>query len=209
MGVNLHSYERIDKGVKKGSTINQDKPRRSRAFVSMRRGEEGQVEAIPPDLNPHEVLQKYLSEQTTSQIAKSYGIKRKSLVAWLRTTVPNEWKQVQITRAFIRKDDAESDLEDGMVEGTLDPLSLACARELLKAGQWDLERLDSGNYGQKQEVTHKVDVVNLEEALAVSMNAIMQKLVHTGVMSNPTPNVINDLPEPVDVQALPGPIEPK
>lgn len=175
----------------------------------MRRGEEGQVEAIPPDLNPHEVLQKYLSEQTTSQIAKSYGIKRKSLVAWLRTTVPNEWKQVQITRAFIRKDDAESDLEDGMVEGTLDPLSLACARELLKAGQWDLERLDSGNYGQKQEVTHKVDVVNLEEALAVSMNAIMQKLVHTGVMSNPTPNVINDLPEPVDVQALPGPIEPK
>ena len=197
MGVNLHSYERIDKGVKKGTTINQDKPRRSQT-TEMLSG------IIPAELKPETVLERYLTESTTSQIAKEYGVSRKTLVRWLYATAPQAWKQVQIIRALCRKDDA-----DEGIEGASDSLSLARAREMLKSGQWDLERLDAGNYGQKQEVTHKVDVVNLEEALAVSMNAIMQKLVHTGVMSNPTPNVINDLPEPVDISVLPVDKDPK
>lgn len=139
-----NKYQRIDKGIK-----------RSRRSVPRRRSPEtGQVQAIPPDLNPKTVLEAYLTEQTTSKIAESFGVTRKSLVAWLRDVCPNEWKQVQIIRALARKEDADEGLETAS-----DPLSLARAREMLRSGQWDLERLDSANYGQKQEVTHKVEPV--------------------------------------------------
>ena len=106
---------------------------------------------IPPDLDPKAVIEQYLTEATTSHIARKYGISRKAMVKWLRETVPAEWKQAQIVRAFCRKDDADESLE-----AAADPLSLARARELLRSGQWDLERLDAANYGPKQEITHQV-----------------------------------------------------
>lgn len=109
------------------------------------------MQAIPPNLAPQEVLDRYLTEQTTSQIAASYGVARKSMVAWLRETCPEEWKNVQVIRALLKKEDA-----DEALEAAADALSLARARELLRSGQWDLERLDSRNYGQKQEVTMTV-----------------------------------------------------
>jgi cob(I)alamin adenosyltransferase len=37
-----------------------------------------------------------------------------------------------------------------------DPLTLARAREQLRSAQWELERLFSRLYGQKQEITHNV-----------------------------------------------------
>lgn len=109
----------------------------------MRRNEEGQVEAIPPTLDPDQVLEQYLNAQTTSHIAKALGIKRKSLVRWLREVRPDKWKQVQIIRALIRKEDA-----DEGAEGARDALSLARARDMLRSAQFDLERLDHASYGQ-------------------------------------------------------------
>jgi hypothetical protein len=103
----------------------------------MRRSEEGQVEAIPADLDPHEVLAQYLSENTTSQIAKSYGIRRKSLVAWLRKTLPSEWREVQLNRAHDRKDVGNEGLD-----GARDSLSLARAREQIRSAHLDLAALD-------------------------------------------------------------------
>jgi transposase-like protein len=137
--MNEHHYQRIDKGI-----------RRTRKSVPRRRDPEtNALQAIPEGLQASEVLNRYLSDATTSEIAREYGVSRKSLTAWLRQTAPEAWKQALIIRAHSRKDDA-----DEQIERAEDPLSLARAREMLKSGQWDLERLDAANYAQKQEVAH-------------------------------------------------------
>jgi len=140
----LRENTRIDKGVKRG-------PRKRYQHTPMRRNEEGLVEAIPPDLDHEEILKRYLATPKTSQIARDLGVRRHSLVAWLRSKDPEKWKAVQVIRAITRKEDSEEGLEDAN-----DALALARARELLRSAQWDLERLDASNYGQKQEITHNI-----------------------------------------------------
>lgn len=140
---NSEAHVRIDKGIKRGPQNRLSTPHRRDPVT-------GEVQAIPPDLDPNEVLNRYLSEETTSSIAKSYGISRKSMVAWLRQVVPNEWKRVQQARAFCRKEDG-----DEGIEGACDALGLARAREMLRSGQWELERIDD-DYRQKQELTVEI-----------------------------------------------------
>jgi hypothetical protein len=133
---------RIDKGIKRG-------PKNKRLSVPRRRNPEtGTVQGIPADLNPKVVLEEYLEAQTTSQIAKKYGVKRKTLVQWLRAAMPNEWKQVQLVRAEIRKEDGND-----QIEVARDALALARAREMIKSAQWDLERMDATTYGLQTKVT--------------------------------------------------------
>ena len=138
-------HVRIDEGVKRG-------PRHRKPSPLRRDPETGAVQAIPQDLDPQYVLDLYLQAPTTSTVARTLGLRRSSLTLWLRERCPEDWKNVQIARALIRKEDADEDLSDP--ERTPDALSLARAREMLKSGQWDLERLDSSNYGPKQEITH-------------------------------------------------------
>ena len=135
------SHIRIDEGVKRG-------PKNQRTSVPRRRDPvTGQVQAIPPGLDPKDVLQRYMTEQTTSQIAASYGVTRKSLVAWLRQTAPHEWKAVQLIRAHDRKE-----IGNEQLEGAEDALSLARAREMLRSAQWELQAIDP-DYQPKQHVT--------------------------------------------------------
>ena len=142
------SHIRIDEGIKRGpkaAKTRQDRIRRSP------KPDLGSW-VIPEGLTPQRVLERYWTEESTSQIAGQYGLSRKALVRWLREQCPEEWKQVQVVRALCRKDDGD----DGL-EVACDALSLARAREQLKSAQWDLERLDSKNYGVKQEVTVKTE----------------------------------------------------
>lgn len=134
------AHRRIDEGVKRGPRRRQSMPDNHPDLGTWK---------IPANLDPHAVIDRYLSEATTSQIALSYNVSRKALVKWLRETVPEEWKQVQVLRALILKDDSVEGLQNAK-----DALSLARARELLRSGQWDLERLDAATFGPKQEVTH-------------------------------------------------------
>jgi len=46
---------------------------------------------IPAGLDPHEVIQRYLTEPTTAHIARQYGVSRKALVKWIRQQLPIEW----------------------------------------------------------------------------------------------------------------------
>lgn len=138
------AHVRIDEGIKRG-------PRNKRKSVPRRRDPvTNAVVGIPPNLDAKEVLDRYLTEATTSQIAAHYGVSRKTLVAWLREVEPIAWKKVQVARALIRKEQGDEE-----IEGAQDALSLARAREMLKSGQWDLERLDAANYAQKQEIKHE------------------------------------------------------
>lgn len=144
---------RIDEGVRRGPKKTPDPNRTSagipRMGVARRRDTQGKVQAIPPDLDPKEVLARYLTEETTSQIAQSYGVSRKSMTAWLRDVAKDDWKRVQIIRAHEMKDKGNDGLEEAR-----DPLSLARAREIVRSAQWELKALDD-DYKDPQ---HQINV---------------------------------------------------
>ena len=151
-------HTRIDEGIKRG-------PKQQRISVIRRRDpDSGQVQAIPPDLDPNEVLRLYFTEETTSNIAKKFGVRRKSLVAWLRQVAPEQWKAVQLVRAHDRKEQGNEQLEDAN-----DALSLARAREIVRSAQWELQALDE-DYRPRQAISvetqplNKVDVELLGSA---------------------------------------------
>ena len=138
----MPEHIRIDEGVKRG-------PRKPRNSILRRDPVNGQAMAvIPHDLLPATVLDRYLSDERTADIAASYGVKRSRLNQWLLEHAEEHWRKAQVARAVTAMENAKDTLE---VAG--DPLTLARARELLRAAQWELERLFSRLYGQKQEVT--------------------------------------------------------
>jgi len=145
-----HTHTRIDQGVTRGA-------RNQHNTQPIKAPEDTGVWHVPPGVDPDEVIQRYMSEATTAQIAKSYGCTRKALTRWLRQQRPDAWRAAQALRALCLKEDSEDALM-----GACDALSLARARELLRAGQWDLERLDA-DYRPKQEVTTVVQpVLNIQ-----------------------------------------------
>ena len=160
--MDLEVSKRIDKGIKRGPR-NAHKPARY-----TRRPDLGSW-AIPKDLNAKEVLEQFLTETTTSHIAQKYGISRKALVSWLREVEPKAWKEAQVLRALCRKEDADDNMESAC-----DAFSLARAREMLRSGQWDLERLDSANYGQKTQIEVKDQPLNaVEQGLLASAQELL------------------------------------
>lgn len=101
-------------------------------------------------VSPKTVIERYLAGERTEDIAKTYGVTRQGLGWYLRKHAEEDWKEAQVILAIERKDKAEEGLDSAS-----DVLSLARAREQLKAAQWDLERVYHRIYGQKQELTGK------------------------------------------------------
>jgi hypothetical protein len=99
------------------------------------------------NLDPKIVLERYLAEESTSDIAQSLGVTRSGLNYWLLRTAEEEWKNAQVIRAIKRKQDAEEEMDTAS-----DAFTLARARERLKAAQWDLERVCRRIYGTDQPV---------------------------------------------------------
>ena len=160
------AHLRIDEGVKRG-------PRQYRLHQPKRR--DTARTTIPEDLDPNEVLERYLTDQTTSQIATSYGVSRKTLVRWLIAKAPLQWRQVQLVRAHARKLDA-----DEGIEGASDALSLARAREMLRSGQFDLQALDP-DYQPKQQVMMEVNHhVTVELALSEQAGKLLDRIRQPG-----------------------------
>jgi hypothetical protein len=108
-------------------------------------------------VDPKDVIDRVLAEESTKAIAASLGVTRSALNQWLLTHAEQDWKVAQIVRAHKRKDEAEDELD-----GAQDPLSLARARERLRAAQWDLERVCRRIYGQ--------DVAQIAQAVQININ---------------------------------------
>jgi DNA-binding transcriptional regulator YdaS (Cro superfamily) len=119
-------------------------------------------------VDPKDVLDRVLSEESTKEIAASLGVTRSALNQWLLINAETEWKAAQYIRAAKRKDEAEEELETAP-----DALSLARAREKLRAAQWDLERVCRRIYGQDAPpasaavqinigIRHKTDTVDAQ-----------------------------------------------
>ena len=109
------------------------------------------------DQDPKTILARYLSDESTKDIAKCFGVTRQALGQYLLKHAETEWKEAQVARAISRKEQAEDDL-DGIasrIEGADREererlgLTLSLARERLKAAQWDLERVCRRIYGQE------------------------------------------------------------
>jgi len=108
-------------------------------------------QAIPADTDPESILQEYLSHGSSRLIAERLGVARSTLSAWLRAQLPEEWRRAQLALALARKE-----MGDEGIEGSIDAFGLARARELLRSGQWDLERLDRATYGSQPSVSVSV-----------------------------------------------------
>jgi hypothetical protein len=111
------------------------------------RDELGRNQPVLKDLDPSEVLSRYLADERSADIAASYGVTRSALNQWLLKTCEDEWKEAQVARAITRKEAAEDALEQAP-----DPLALAKARELLKSAQWELERVCRRIYGEERNI---------------------------------------------------------
>ena len=95
------------------------------------------------NISPKDVLERYLAEEKTADIAKSYGVTFAGLSHWLIENAEGEWKSAQIVLALKRKMEA-----DELIDSATNPLELARAREKLRSAQWDLERVCRRIYGQ-------------------------------------------------------------
>lgn len=98
--------------------------------------------------DPSSILQRYFSDESTNDIAASYGVTRQALSYFLLKHAEEDWRAAQVSRAIARKEKAEDDLKDAR-----DPVCLARAREELRGAQWELERLYSRVFGQRSHVT--------------------------------------------------------
>jgi predicted transcriptional regulator len=108
------------------------------------------------ETDPKLILQRYLSDESTKDIAASFGVTRQALGQYLLKTAESEWREAQVARAIARKESAEDNLDaiESKIEGAdkeeRDRLTLrvSLARERLKSAQWDLERVCRRIYGQ-------------------------------------------------------------
>jgi len=110
--------------------------------------------------DPVEILERYMSDESTGDIAGFYGITRQALSQYMLRHAEDAWKEVQAARAIARKEAAEDEIETAQ-----DPLQLAKAREKLKAAQWDLERICRRIYGQDHNLNVNLNFSDLGDRL--------------------------------------------
>jgi hypothetical protein len=117
-----------------------------------------------------EALRRYERGEQVRQICTSYGVSNVTLYKRIIEVAQDEWKALQVGRALSIKEKAEEDILNAP-----DGLSLARAREALKAAQWDLERVCRRIYGDAPPVQLTVNigdvvgrVAELERELAIA-----------------------------------------
>lgn len=93
-------------------------------------------------LTPDQVIPRYLADELTSSIAASLGVHRSALNQWLIHNHEQTWQDAQVARAVTALEGATEKLESAQ-----NALSLARAREQVKAAQWVLERTYRRIYG--------------------------------------------------------------
>lgn len=140
-------HVRIDEGIKRSIKPRPIPPKRRKALIPA-------CNSKLANLNPTHVIDRYLKDETTLEIAESLGVHRSGLHQWLLRNCEVQWQEAQVSRALTSLEKAKEDLASAE-----DALSLARSREVLRCAQWELERLFSRLYGDKQEVTVKTQPV--------------------------------------------------
>jgi hypothetical protein len=134
-------HVRIDEGIKRG-------PKRPAMPVDLpepAKPTSGKLQG----LDVKAILKRYVAGETSTQIAQTLDVTRQGLAWWMRKHAEDDWRESQIIQAIERKERAQE-----AIDKADDALSLARAREQLRSAQWDLERVYSRIFAQKQEITH-------------------------------------------------------
>jgi hypothetical protein len=150
------------------------------------------------NFKPDKVLIRYLHGEEIADIADSLGVHPKALnYHLLKEEFREAWRKAQVAVSQAELQEAKA-----VIRSAPDALSLSRAREALRSAQWDLERLESRLYGQKQEltITDKTDLGDrLRRARERTIEGEVQRI--TDVMSNTSTDKNQALIE--------GPIQPK
>lgn len=123
----------------------------------------GGLRGVPADV----ILAPYLSGASIDDIAAKYGVSQQALSRYLLRHAPDDWQSCQVARQMTRKEQAQQDFDDLRNRGyyvdetgakvTGNKVVLACARERLRAAQWDLERTLRRIYGDHIEIAGDPD----------------------------------------------------
>lgn len=142
------------------------------------------------DFNPDTVIERYLQGEELAEIAATLGVHPKALnYHLLKDEVREKWRAAQVAVSLGEYHEAKQ-----VVRDSPDALSLGRAREALKSSQWDLERLESRLFSQKQEVAVTMDIhVQVDHALTAEAGELLGR-IRGPVASNP---------KVIDVAALP------
>ena len=127
--------------------------------LTLRRREKEATGGTLSEASPKAIISRYMAGEKIRKIAGEYGVSRIAVYAFLLQFAPEEWIAAQKAKAFAMKEEGE----DGITESQ-DALDLGIAREQLRAGQWDLERVMRKEYGRdEQNIT--INVLDLGDRL--------------------------------------------
>ena len=140
------AHIRIDEGITRNA------PGTSLAWPKRKPSIAGKLGA---NFDPTTILDKYLNGEEIAEQAEQLGVHPKALTYHLlKDTIREQWKQAQVAVSLAEYQEARQVIRDAS-----DALSLARAREIVRACQWDLERLEARLFGQKQELSVNVPIV--------------------------------------------------
>ena len=123
------------------------------------------------------ILARYDAGEEIEGIAKHFQITHQAAYKSLLRHCPEEWKTSQAAKALTQYETAKAKLEEIWRQDRTerDQVALACAREQVRTAQWELERVLSKIYAQKQDVT-----VNIVTDLANRLHSARERLVGSG-----------------------------
>lgn len=137
-------HQRIDEGIERPRNPPQRWPSRKPPTAGK----------LGVDFDVAPVLNRYLHGEELSEIAASYGVHPKALnYHLLKDEIREQWRQAQVAVSLAEYLEARE-----VIRGASDALSLARAREIVRACQWDLERLESRIWGERVNVDVHVDI---------------------------------------------------
>ena len=94
------------------------------------------------------LLERALNGQSQQEIAASLGVHQTALSQLFLRYCEDEWKEIQVARAWTEFDNCVQNLADA--EKTPDMTSINRARELAKTAQWRLTVLHRRLFGEEQ-----------------------------------------------------------
>ena len=125
------------------------------------------------DVDPKDILERFLAEESGEQIARSYGVTRAALSLFMLKHAEQDWKDAQLTKAIVRKEKAED-----LMDRADNPLDLTRAREQLRSAQWELERVCRRIYGQDVPQLSQAVQININLRRESATNAVDAEIVH-------------------------------
>jgi hypothetical protein len=128
-------------------------------------------------VDPKDILERYLAEESSDKIAASYGVTRAALSLFMLRNAESEWKDAQLTKALARKERAED-----LMDKADNALDLTRAREQLRSAQWELERVCRRIYGQDTPANAAQAVqININMRGSAATNAVQHEVIELEV----------------------------